>query len=68
MTRDGRPLVYAAVELLVAVGLASAVEALLVNPYRIPSASMEPTLAIRQRILVNRVGAGLRNLRIGEIT
>jgi signal peptidase I len=50
-----------------AVGLAFVVEAFLVKPYRIPSASMEPTLAIGQRILVNRVGAGSQKLRIGEI-
>ncbi len=39
----------------VAIGLALIVQALLVKPYRIPSGSMIPTLAIGQRILVNRL-------------
>ncbi len=43
------------VTLAVAIGLALLVQAYLVKPYRIPSGSMEPTLAIGQRILVNRL-------------
>ena len=39
----------------IAVGLAFLIQAFVVKPYRIPSASMEPTLAIGQRILVNRL-------------
>ena len=39
----------------VAIGLALLVQAFLVKPYRIPSGSMIPTLAIGQRILVNRL-------------
>ncbi len=39
----------------IAIGLALLVQAFLVKPYKIPSASMEPTLAIGQRILVNRL-------------
>ena len=39
----------------IAVGLALLIQAFLVKPYRIPSGSMEPTLAIGQRILVNRL-------------
>ena len=39
----------------VAVGLAFGIQAFLVKPYRIPSGSMIPTLAIGQRILVNRL-------------
>ncbi|HET9094910.1 MAG TPA: signal peptidase I [Solirubrobacteraceae bacterium] len=39
----------------VAVGLALIIQAFLVKPYRIPSGSMIPTLAIGQRILVNRL-------------
>ena len=50
-----------------AVGLAIAVQAFLVKPYRIPSASMEPTLAIGQRVLVDRIGAGTDSLHLGEI-
>ena len=41
--------------ILVAIGLALGVQAWLVKPYKIPSGSMEPTLTIGQRILVNRL-------------
>jgi signal peptidase I len=50
-----RGLVELAVTVAVAVGLALLVQAFLVKPYRIPSASMVPTLQTRQRILVNRL-------------
>src|SRR5436190_12636392 len=52
---------------VVAVGLAILVETFLVKPYRIPSGSMEPTLAIGQRILVDRLGAGSNDLHVGDI-
>lgn len=39
----------------VAIGVALLVQALLVKPYKIPSASMVPTLQVHQRILVNRL-------------
>lgn len=39
----------------IAVGLALLIQTFLVKPYRIPSGSMLPTLALRQRILVNRL-------------
>ncbi len=39
----------------IAIGLALLVQAFLVKPYKIPSGSMEPTLQIGQRILVNRL-------------
>jgi signal peptidase I len=51
----------------VALGLALAIQAFLVKPYRIPSGSMEPTLAIGQRVLVNRVGSDLSEPHVGEI-
>jgi signal peptidase I len=38
-----------------AIGLALAVQAFLVKPYQIPSPSMEPTLDVGQRVLVNRL-------------
>jgi signal peptidase I len=38
----------------VALSLALAVQAYAVKPYRIPSASMEPTLKVGERVLVNR--------------
>jgi signal peptidase I len=43
------------VTIAVAVGIAVLVQAFIVKPYRIPSGSMEPTLAIGQRILANRM-------------
>jgi signal peptidase I len=39
----------------VALGLALSVQAYAVKPYRIPSGSMEPTLKIGQRVLVDRL-------------
>jgi signal peptidase I len=40
--------------LVVAVGLAVTLQAFAVKPYKIPSASMEPTLHVGDRVLVNR--------------
>ena len=37
-----------------ALGLALGIQAFLIKPYQIPSGSMEPTLDIGQRVLVNR--------------
>ena len=37
-----------------AIGLALIIQAFLVKPFQIPSGSMEPTLDIGQRVLVNR--------------
>jgi signal peptidase I len=39
----------------VAAGAALLIQALLLKPYRVPSSSMFPTLAVGQRILVNRL-------------
>lgn len=39
----------------IAVGLAFAVQAWAVKPYKIPSGSMEPTLTLGQRVLVDRL-------------
>jgi signal peptidase I len=44
-----------------ALGLALLIQAVLVKPYRIPSSSMEPTLDVGERVLVNRV-----NYRVSE--
>jgi signal peptidase I len=51
----------------VALGLALGIQAFIVKPYRIPSGSMEPTLAIGQRVLVNRIGMNFSNPHVGEI-
>ena len=50
-------LVELVVTVAVAVGAAFLIQAFLVKPYRIPSASMVPTLEKGQRILVNRLAA-----------
>ena len=53
--------------IVVAVGLALLIQAFLVKPYRIPSASMEPTLAIGQRVLVNRLGNRFGDPSVGDV-
>ena len=50
-----RSVVELVVTIAVAAGIALLVQALLVKPYKIPSSSMEPTLTIGQRVLVNRL-------------
>lgn len=52
---------------LVAVGLAVAIQAFIVKPYRIPSGSMEPTLTVGQRVLVDRLGMHFGDPHVGEI-
>jgi signal peptidase I len=52
---------------LVAIGLALAIQAFIVKPYRIPSGSMEPTLKVGQRVLVNRIGMSFKEPHVGEI-
>jgi signal peptidase I len=52
---------------LVAIGLAVAIQAFIVKPYKIPSESMLPTLAVGQRVLVNRLGNDFSDPHIGEI-
>ncbi len=51
----------------IAIGLALGIQAFIVKPYRIPSGSMEPTLAIGQRVLVNRIGMDFGGPHVGEI-
>jgi signal peptidase I len=53
--------------IVVALGLAFGIQAFIIKPYRIPSGSMEPTLSIGQRVLVNRVGMGISGPHVGEI-
>jgi len=50
-----------------ALGLALLIQAFLIKPYQIPSGSMEPTLDINQRILVNRIGYHFGDPKIGDI-
>jgi signal peptidase I len=51
----------------VALGLALAIQAFLVKPYRIPSESMVPTLQIGQRVLVNRLGERFSHPSVGDV-
>lgn len=48
----------------IAIGLAFLIQAFVVKPYKIPSGSMEPTLAVGQRVLVNRL---FGSPHVGEI-
>ena len=51
----------------IALGLALLIQALIIKPYRIPSGSMEPTLKVGQRVLVNRIGMDFSDPHVGEI-
>ena len=51
----------------VALGLALLIQAFVVKPYKIPSGSMEPTLAVGQRVLVDRIGTDFSEPHVGEI-
>ena len=50
-----------------AIGLALAVQAYAVKPYQIPSGSMEPTLDINQRVLVNRLAYRFGDPSVGDV-
>ncbi|MGN6188374.1 MAG: signal peptidase I [Conexibacter sp.] len=51
----------------VALGIALVVQAFVVKPYRIPSGSMEPTLAVGERVIVNRIGNRFAAPSLGDI-
>jgi signal peptidase I len=69
--KQSKSTVGAIVELIViiaiALGLAFGIQAFIIKPYRIPSGSMEPTLSIGQRVLVDRIGTNFSGPHIGEI-
>jgi signal peptidase I len=50
-----------------AILLAFGIQAFIVKPYRIPSGSMEPTLTIGQRVLVDRIGNDFFAPSVGDI-
>jgi signal peptidase I len=50
-----------------AIGLALLIQAFVVKPYQIPSVSMEPTLDVGERVLVNRVLYHVRDPEIGDV-
>ena len=62
---------YAALETLLIVamafGLALLIQAFVVKPFRIPSESMEPTLDVGQRVLVNRVSGRFSEPERGDV-
>src|SRR6476660_3225789 len=64
----GGQLTELVVILITALAIAFVVQLLLVKPYTIPSGSMEPTLDINQRLLVNRLSHRLgADPKIGDI-
>jgi signal peptidase I len=71
VTRAKRSVAGSVLELVAivaaALGLALLIQAFVVKPYRIPSGSMEPTLKIGQRILVDRIANSFTSPHIGEI-
>src|ERR671937_2033835 len=60
-------LVELVVLVAVALFLALTVQAYAVKPFRIPSGSMEPTLSIGQRVLVDRVSDHFTSFHRGDI-
>ena len=52
---------------VLALGLALGIQAFVIKPYQIPSESMEPTLDVGQRVLVNRFIYHLTDPDIGDI-
>jgi signal peptidase I len=61
------PVVELVVIVVAALAIAFVVQLLLVKTYRIPSGSMEPTLEIGQRVLVNRIGMRFGDPSVGDI-
>ncbi|HEY6475469.1 MAG TPA: signal peptidase I [Polyangia bacterium] len=70
-TKKAKSTVSSLVELvgivIVALLLALLIQAFVIKPYRIPSSSMEPTLTIGQRVLVDRLGKLFSSPHVGEI-
>jgi signal peptidase I len=60
-------LVELVVIVAIALGLAWLIQQFVVKPYRIPSGSMEPTLAINQRVLVDRIGMHFGGPHVGDV-
>jgi signal peptidase I len=69
--KRGKSAVGSVVELIaivaVALGLALAIQAYIVKPYRIPSGSMLPTINVGQRVLVDRIGEDFSSPSVGQI-
>ncbi len=66
-TSTGRTVLEYAILAVVAVAVALLIQAFLVKPYRIPSESMEDTLLIGDRVLVDRVSWRMSDPERGDI-
>jgi signal peptidase I len=66
-SRVKNPLVETISIVVVAIVLALGIQAFLVKPFRIPSESMVPTLAVGQRVLVDRVSPRFSEPSRGDI-
>jgi signal peptidase I len=66
-SRAKNPLTETISIVVVAIALALGIQAFLVKPFRIPSESMVPTLAVGQRVLVDRVSMNFSPPQRGEI-
>jgi signal peptidase I len=66
LTRGNQVIEFVVIVAL-ALGLAFAIQAFVIKPYRIPSASMEPTLSVGQRVLVDRLGNDFFPPVVGDI-
>lgn len=67
-SKDGKgSLLELVVIVVVALGLALGIQQFLVKPFRIPSESMEPTLAVGQRVLVDRVSPRFGEPERGDV-
>ena len=66
-TKKRNPVVEIVTIVIAALAIAFLVQLLLVKTYKIPSGSMEPTLAINQRVLVNRIGMRFGDPSVGDI-
>ena len=67
MPRWAAAVIELALILVVALVLAEGVQAEAVKPFRIPSGSMEPTLTIGQRVLVDRISYRFSSPQRGDI-
>jgi signal peptidase I len=63
----GGQLLELAIIVVTALALALGIQKFLVKPYRIPSPSMVPTLAVGERVLVNRIGDRFTDPAVGDI-
>lgn len=66
-TKRRNPVVEIVTIVVAALLIAFVVQLVLVKTYRIPSGSMEPTLDIGQRVLVNRIGMRFGDPALGDI-